>query len=66
MASPVSRSGQRAMSPAAKIPGRARFEKGVDGDAAVNLQAGRLGEAETRSHAEAGDNQIGLENGAAA
>ena len=65
MASPVSRSGQRAMSPAAKIPA-ARFEKGVDGDAAVNLQASRLGEAETRAHAEAGDNEIGLENGSAA
>ena len=49
------------MSPAAKIPWRARFEKRVDDNSAVDLEAGGLGKAEARAHAEAGDDEIGLE-----
>ena len=45
---------------------RARFEKRVDDDAAIDLQASRLGEAEPRAHAEAGDDEIGLEDASAA
>jgi hypothetical protein len=42
--SPVSRSGHLAMSPAAHIPGR--LELCVDGDAAIDRDAGLLGECD--------------------
>src|SRR6185437_15342797 len=47
-------------------PGRARFEEAIDRDAAVGLEPGRLGEPDTRPHADAGDDEIGLENASVA
>ena len=65
MLSPLCGSGQRAMSPAAKMPGRAGLEIGVDDDAAIDGEPGPLGELDPRAHADAGDHEIRLERAAA-
>src|SRR6185437_12195052 len=61
----------QAIGPARDVPGgedalRARFEEAVDHDAAVGLEAGRLGEPEARAYADAGDDEIGLERASVA
>ena len=45
--------------------GRARFEKRVDDKSAVDLEASRLCEAQARTHAEPGDDEIGLKDASA-
>ncbi len=65
MASPVRRSGQRAMSPAAKIPGALVSRNASTSKPAVDLEASRFCKAEARTHAEPGDDEIGLERASA-
>ena len=57
---------REAIRPARDVAGgensrRARFEKGVDGDAAVDPEASGFCKAEARTHAEPGDDEIGFE-----
>ena len=56
---PVCGSGQRAMSPAAKMPAAlvSRYSSTVD--AVIDRQARLLGEPGRRPHADAGDDEVG-------
>ena len=65
MAPPLCESGQRAMSPAGEYAWRARFETGVDDDAPVDRETGRLGRPGARAHAQARDDEIGLKDASA-
>ena len=53
------------MSPAAKIVFHAGFEKSVDDDAAIERETGLFGQRQARPHADADDEEIRLQHGAA-
>ena len=60
----------QAIGPARDVAGgedawRARFEIGVDDDAAIDPEARRLGELDARAHAHPRDDEIGLEDASA-
>ena len=59
-ASPECASGQRDVA-GREDPRRAGFEKLVDRDAAIDLQAGPLGKVDARPHADADDDEISRE-----
>ena len=54
---PLCGSGQRAMSPDAKIAGTLRFEMGITDDAAINGEPGPFGKFGPRAHADTGDHK---------